>query len=175
MWIELEIIIRERQIPYDVTHMQNLRNKTEECRGGKRREVKKPQKTLFYYFLKFIFEREIETEHKWGRGRERGRYRIQSSLQALSCQHRAQCRVGTHEPGDHDLNWSQTLNRLSCPGAPKETLNDREQTMGWWKEVSGRWAKWVVGTKEGICCLEQWVLYVSYESLNSTPETNIAL
>ena len=29
--------------------------------------------------------------------------------------------------------------------------------------------------KEGTCWDEQWVLYVSDESLNSTPETSIAL
>ena len=37
----------------------------------------------------FIFERERETEREQGRSRERGRHRIRSSLQALSCQHRA--------------------------------------------------------------------------------------
>ena len=26
--------VRERQISYDFTHMWNLRNKTDECRGG---------------------------------------------------------------------------------------------------------------------------------------------
>ena len=36
------------------------------------------------------------------------------------------------------------------------------------------WARQVMGTMEGTCD-EHWVLYVSYESLNSTPETNIAL
>ena len=36
----------------------------------------------------------------------------------------------------------------------------------------GGWAKWVIGIKEGTCD-EHWVLYVSDESLNSTPETNI--
>ena len=40
--------------------------------------------------------------------------------------------------------------------------------------MGGRWARWVMGIKEGTCD-EQWVLYVSDESLNSTPETNIAL
>uniref|UniRef100_A0ABI7X6E2 Uncharacterized protein n=1 Tax=Felis catus TaxID=9685 RepID=A0ABI7X6E2_FELCA len=29
----------------------------------------------------------METEHEWRRGRERGRHRIRSRLQALSCQH----------------------------------------------------------------------------------------
>ena len=42
------------------------------------------------------------------------------------------------------------------------------------REVSGRWARWVMGVKEGTCD-EHWVLNVSDESLNSTPETNIAL
>ena len=39
----------------------------------------------------------------------------------------------------------------------------------------GGWAKWVMGIKEGTCYDEQWVLYVSDESLNSTPETDITL
>ena len=29
--------------------------------------------------------------------------------------------------------------------------------------------------KEGTCCDEYWVLYISDELLNSTPETNIVL
>jgi len=32
-----------------------------------------------------------------------------------------------------------------------------------------------MGIKEGTCCDEHWVLYVSDESLNSTPETNTTL
>ena len=50
---------------------------------------------LFFLHL-FIFEWQWETEHKWGRGRERRRPRIWSRLQALNCQHRAQCGVRTH-------------------------------------------------------------------------------
>ena len=42
-------------------------------------------------------------------------------------------------------------------------------------EVGGGWARWVMGIKEGTCCEEHWVLCVSDESLNSAPETNIAL
>ena len=38
----------------------------------------------------------------------------------------------------------------------------------------GGWARWVTGIKEDTCD-EYWVLYVSDESLNSTPETNIDL
>ena len=38
----------------------------------------------------------------------------------------------------------------------------------------GRWEMAQMGIKEGTCD-EHWVLCVSDESLNSTPETNIAL
>ena len=41
--------------------------------------------------------------------------------------------------------------------------------------MGGGWVKWVMGIKEGTCCVEHWVLYVSGYSLNSTPETNIIL
>ena len=33
----------------------------------------------------FTFDRERETEHERGRGRDGGRHRIQSRLEALSC------------------------------------------------------------------------------------------
>ena len=65
----------------------------------------------------FIFwERDRETGHKWRRGRERGRHRIWSRLQAPSCQYRARCGARTHKPWDGDLSQSQTLNWLSHPG-----------------------------------------------------------
>ena len=51
-----------------------------------------------------------EKEHEWGKGRDRGRHRIQSRFQARSCQHRARLGAQTHKPGDHDLNQSRTLN-----------------------------------------------------------------
>ena len=57
---------------------------------------------------------------------------------------------------------------------PWETLKDREQTEGWWREVSRVWAGCLMGIKECICD-EPWALYVSDQSLNSTSETNIAL
>ena len=41
-------------------------------------------------------------------------------------------------------------------------------------EVGGRWAKWVMGVKEDTCD-EHWLLYVSDELLNYTPETNITI
>ena len=69
---------------------------------------------MFIYFW--------ETECKRGRGREKGRPRIQSRLQALSRQHRARCGARTHGLWDHDLSRSRTLNRLSHPGAPSSYL-----------------------------------------------------
>ena len=40
--------------------------------------------------------------------------------------------------------------------------------------MGGR-AKWVMGIKDGTCWDEHWVLYVSNESLGSTPETNTTM
>ena len=84
---------------------------------------------ILIFFLMFIFEREREreTEHEWRRGRERGRHRIQSRLQALSCQHRTRRGAGTHQPRDHDLSWSQMPNRLSHPG-PQDVVLGWEET-----------------------------------------------
>ena len=71
-------------------------------------------------FLFYFWDRETECE--WGRGRERGRHRIWSRLQAPSHHHRAQHRAQTHVQRDHDLSQSRTLNGLSHPGAPHVTL-----------------------------------------------------
>ena len=54
-----------------------------------------------------------ERQREQGKGRERGRHSIWSSLQAVSCQHRAQCRARTHELWDQDLSWSQMFNWLA--------------------------------------------------------------
>ena len=70
----------------------------------------------------FIFERERESAHKWGRGRKRGRHRIRSRIQALSCQDRARGGARTHEPRDHDLSQSQMLNKLSHLGTLRGNL-----------------------------------------------------
>ena len=70
--------------------------------------------TSVYYFW--------ETEHEWGRGRERRRHRFGSRLQALSCQHRAQCGARTHELLDRDLSRSWMPNWLSNPGTLIEIL-----------------------------------------------------
>ena len=52
---------------------------------------------FFFFFNVYVFLRETMTECEWVRGRERGRYRMRSRLQAPSCQHRARCGAGTHE------------------------------------------------------------------------------
>ena len=71
--------------------------------------------TCFMVFLMFIFERDRD-RMQVGEG-QRGR---QSQKQAPGSKLSAQSPRGawTHELWDHDLSWSQTLNRLSHPGAP---------------------------------------------------------
>ena len=68
---------------------------------GEERHVSKDTVTMALFnnfFLTFIhFLRVRETEHQQGRGRERGRHRIRSRLQAPSCQHRGRHRAQTHE------------------------------------------------------------------------------
>ncbi|VFV25970.1 Hypothetical predicted protein [Lynx pardinus] len=66
-------------------------------------------------FLSLPPERQRETEHKWGRDRERRRHRIRSRLQALSYQHRARRGARTHEPQDHDLSHSTGFNLPTSP------------------------------------------------------------
>ena len=93
-------LIRERQIPYDFTHLWNLRNKTDGHKGRTKG------------------------------GRE----------------------------------------------ANQKTHNHREQTEGCWRGVGWRErARWGMGIKGGPCRAEHWVLHVSDESLNSTPETNFTI
>ena len=56
---------------------------------------------LFLIFLTFLFIFETEKRQGVSRGgaeRERGRHRIGSRLQALSCRHRARRGARTHEP-----------------------------------------------------------------------------
>ena len=62
---------------------------------------------FLYFFNVCLFLRERQSTSRGGA--ERGRHRIWSKLQALSCQHRAQRWAWTHEPWDHDLNWSRCL------------------------------------------------------------------
>ena len=56
-----------------------------------------------FFFNVYLFLGQRETEHKRGRGRERGRHRIGNRLQAPSHQPRAWRRARTHGPRDRDL------------------------------------------------------------------------
>ena len=88
--------------------------------------------SLNFSFNVYFWER----DRVWvGEGqRERGRHKIQSRLQAPSCQHRVRCRAQTPKMWDHDLNRSQMLNRLSYPGAPKITGFLREIKKQFWRK-----------------------------------------
>ena len=58
-------------------------------------------------FLTFIYFWERERAHKWKRGRERRRHRIQSRLHALSCHHRARHGADmTWAKVGHSTNWA---------------------------------------------------------------------
>ena len=68
---------------------------------------------LFIYFLNVYF---WEREQARGKGRERGRQR--DAKWALHWQESSMW-VWSHEPWDHDLSQSCTLNWLSHPGTPR--------------------------------------------------------
>ena len=63
--------LRERQIPYDFTHMWNLRNKTDERVGGKEREANHKKQTLNYREQTGLLEGGwVGGWAKWGMGIE---------------------------------------------------------------------------------------------------------
>ena len=71
----------------------------------------------------FIFDREREIEHEWGREREGDTESAAGSrLRAGSTEPDAGGR--THEPRDHDLSRSRRLNRWSPPRPPCSSLFD---------------------------------------------------
>ena len=104
---------------------------------------------LFYFILFILFFKCLLLKERdrmcMGEGqRERGRHKIQSRVQALSCQHRAQHGSWTHELWDHDLSWGQTLNRLSHPGVPELYILKEKFCQGPWvaqsvKHPLGSW------------------------------------
>ena len=75
---------------------------------------------IFFNVYLFSRGRKAECDRGWrvGEQRERDTHRIQSRLQALSCQHRARCGAPTHGRQDHDLSQNWMPNRPSHPGAP---------------------------------------------------------
>ena len=66
--------------------------------------------------------------------------------------------------GKKKREWGAHHNRLI-------TVKNKQVS---WREMGRGWTRWATGIKEGTYN-EHWVLYISDESLNSTPETNITL
>ena len=70
----------------------------------------------FFNIYSFLRERGRERSSlRGGMGRER---RAEDPKQAPCWQQWAQCGAPTQEPWDHDLSWSQTLDRLTYPDTP---------------------------------------------------------
>ena len=69
-------------------------------------------KLFFFFQFLFIFERESMS---WG-GAERGGDKGSEAGSVLPCS--IGCGARTHQPRDHDLSRSWTLNQLSHAGAP---------------------------------------------------------
>ena len=117
----------------------------------------------------------------WERQRQNvsglGQRQREAQLQAPSCQHRARRGARTHELVDHDLSGSQTLNRLSHPGAPLPFLSKSHErytkdTQGpsldipWWLviralEASGGYYQRAVSSRQSLKrCWEKMILYL---------------
>lgn len=56
--------------------------------------------------------------------------------------------------------------------AISECLTLRNKLRAARREQGEGWGNCVMNIKEGTCCGERWVLYMTGELLNSTPETN---
>ena len=54
-------------------------------------------------------------------------------------------------------------------------MDSGKQTEGFRGEGMGGWASLVMGIKEGMYCMEHWVLYANNESWNTTSKTNDVL
>ena len=76
----------------------------------------------FFFFSTFIYFWDRETEHERGRGRERGRHRIGSRLQALSHQPRARRGARTHGLRDRDLAEVGCLTDCATQAPPPSLL-----------------------------------------------------
>ena len=81
---------------------------------------------LFYFFFNvYLFLGQRETEHEQARGRERGRHRIGSRLQAPSHQPRARRGARTHRPRDRDLAEVGRLTDCATQAPPSVCLLKR--------------------------------------------------
>ena len=54
-------------------------------------------------------------------------------------------------------------------------MDSGKQTDGFRGEWGGGWDMLVMGSEEGMHCMEHWVLYASNESWNTTSKTNDVL
>ena len=88
------------------------------------------------FFLMFIFE--TEREHEWGRGRERGRHRIGSRLQALSHQPRA--RRGARTPGPRDRDLAEVGRLTDCATQAPQPA-DPLKRKDFWDAWMPQWVK----------------------------------
>ena len=115
---------------------------------------------LFFPFFKNVYlnlDTHTHTPHTQnvsGGGAERGRHRVGSRLQALSCQPRARHGACTHEPQDHDLSRSRTLNPLSPPGAPLWGVFQAAET---WSVSLDAFLILLAGSKERFLVLKWFV------------------
>ena len=122
---------------------------------------------IFFFNIFYLFLGQSKTEHERGRGRERGRHRIGSRLQALSCQHRA-------DGGDLNPQIARSWPELKSDTRPteplrlpkKRTLNYREETDGYQRVGRGEdgWNRWW-GLRRALlmgigCCMEALNHYI---------------
>ena len=120
-------------------------------------EIQNSVETLKKLFFNVYFWERDRTRGE--RCRERGRRRIWSRLQALSCQHRAWHGAGTHEPRDHDLSWSWTLNWLSHPGPPYGNFrHEKHQKCSWPPKLTKKNEIGICEFQFLICFMNTWDL-----------------
>ena len=62
-----------------------------------------------------------------------------------------------------NVNWGKSEGEM----IRDETVDSEEQTEGLEWRGMGRWVSLVVGIKEGMYCMELWVLYINNESWNT--------
>ena len=134
----------------------------------------------------FVYFWEREDRVQAGEG-PKGRHRIWSRFQALSCQHRPWCGARTHEQQDHDLSQNWMLNQLSHPGTPKclfliirtKDINTCEETEMINKQTkvsysscilshSWPWRRWRAGMKSP-CCHPTFLVHAEYRPYLSLP------
>ena len=92
--VQTEVIGKALSIKEMENKTKNLPTKKAPVPDGFTGEFHQTLKKKFNVYL-FLQDRERQSVSRGGA--EKGKHRIQSRLQALSCQHRAQHRAGTHK------------------------------------------------------------------------------